>query len=284
MIVDAHLHIWDPGRADYPWITPGPFLRAFAVEDVEDEFRAAHVDAAVLVQAADNVADTAVMLAEADASELVAGVVAWMPLDDRSALERTLAERDPRVVGARVLIHDRADPRWIVREAAAGLGMLAAAGVRYDYVTAGPDALVHVPTISEHHPDLHLVIDHLGKPPIGGSDAERHRWRGLLATAAQNPLVHAKLSGLSPAGIAGAPESFAADIRPFVDDALEVFGPERLMIGGDWPISLSVGGFTRAWTSITDCLDALTDSERAAVMGGTATRFYGLATKERKLS
>ena len=284
MIVDAHLHIWDPERADYPWISPGPFLRAFAVEDVADELRAARVDAAVLVQAADNVADTAVMLAEADASELVAGVVAWMPLDDRSALERTLAERDPRVVGARVLIHDRADPRWIVGDADAGLGMLAEAGVPYDYVTSGPDALAHIPTISAHHPDLRLVIDHLGKPPIGGSDADRRRWRTLLVAAAQNPLVHAKLSGLGPAHAAGSAESFTDDIRPFVDDALAVFGPERLMIGGDWPISLSAGGFTRAWTSILDCLTGLSESERAAVLGGTAARFYGLAMKERKSS
>ncbi len=96
---------------------------------------------------------------------------------------------DRRFVGIRVLIHDMPDRDWIVRPGPdAGLAVLAAEQVPFDYVTADPSALRHVPTICERHPDLRLVIDHLAKPPVGGSAAQLRSWRELLARAAESPL------------------------------------------------------------------------------------------------
>ncbi|MYS70911.1 amidohydrolase family protein, partial [Streptomyces sp. SID5926] len=66
------------------------------------------------------------------------------------------------------------------------------------------------------------------------------------------------------------------EVRPFVEDALELFGPERLMYGGDWPISLLAGGYARTWEAMSELLAPLTPDERAAVLGSTATRFYRL--------
>ena len=278
MIIDAHQHVWDPARADYPWLTPAlaPIDRAFGLEEALTAMAKAGVGATVLVQAADNAADTRHMLAVADRHPEVVGVVGWVPLDQPDVAADQLAELrlDPRVLGIRNLIHDRPDPDWILRpDVDAGLGVLEQADVPFDYVTSGPGALAHLPAISARHPRLRLVIDHLGKPPIGGDAGARKHWRGLLTEAARNPRVVAKLSGLYSA--VGPLDAWSPElVRPFVDDALEVFGPDRLMFGSDWPISVLAGGYERVWDAVTGFVGGLAPAERAAILGGTAASFY----------
>ncbi|MYS74097.1 amidohydrolase family protein, partial [Streptomyces sp. SID5926] len=200
-VVDAHLHVWDPGRAAYDWLGPAlsPVDRAMRFHDARPALRTAGVDAAVLVQAADNDADTDLMLATAATHPEVAGVVAWVPLDDpdRARARLTVLGRDPHVVGVRTLLHERPDPEWILGpEAGAGLSLLAEAGLAFDYSTSSPAALRHLPRLAARHPALRLVVDHLGKPPVGGGREDRAEWHRLIAAAAKHPGVHAKLSGL----------------------------------------------------------------------------------------
>jgi len=86
--------------------------------------------------------------------------------------------------------------------------------------------------------------------------------------------VHGKLSGLYPEGD---PARWMPDtIRPFVERALEVFGPDRLMYGGDWPISLAAGGYDRVFVGLMEVLAPLDDPDRDQVLAGTVQRFYRL--------
>lgn len=284
MIIDAHQHVWNLSHAAYPWLdsAPGsglaPINRTMELAEVSPAMRHAGVDATVLVQAADNAEDTENMLLVADAHPEVVGIVAWIPLDEPERAAGTLERlrRDSRVVGVRTLLHAQPDPEWVLRDDVdAGLGVLEAAGASFDYVTGAPDALRHLPTISARHPELTIVIDHLGKPPVGGSAAEHGEWRRLIAAAADNPRVAAKASGLYAA--TGDLGGWSIDsIRPFVDDALHLFGPERLMVGGDWPISVLAGGYERTWAALTSLAGELDPASRAALLGGTATAVYGL--------
>jgi L-fuconolactonase len=279
-VVDAHQHVWNRGAARYDWLGPqlAPIDHDFDLDDALPSMARAGVDATILVQAADNAGDTRNMLAVADRHPEVVGVVAWVPLEDPDAAAAGLDElrRDPRIVGIRNLIHDRPDPDWVLRDGFdAGLGLLEAAGLAFDYVTSGPARLAHLPAISARHPKLRIVIDHLGKPPIGADARARRHWRGLLTEAARNPLVFAKVSGLYPA--VGPMEAWTVDdVRPFVDDALTVFGAERLMFGSDWPVSVLAGGYDRVWDGLAPILDDLAPPERAAILGGTAAAFYRL--------
>ncbi|MFB6771724.1 amidohydrolase family protein [Streptomyces sp. NPDC056337] len=279
-VVDAHLHVWDPGVAAYDWLGPAmsPLDRAMRFPDARRGLRSAGVDAAVLVQAADNDADTDLMLATAAAHPEVVGVVAWVPLDDPGRARARLTELrgHPHVVGVRTLLHERSDPDWILGpDAGAGLALLAEAGLTFDYPTGSPAALRHLPELAARHPGLRLVVDHLGKPPVGGDREDRAEWRRLIAAAALHPGTHAKVSGLYSAS--GPLDTWTtAQVRPFVEDALELFGPERLMYGGDWPISLLAGGYARTWESVCELLAPLAPDDRAAVLGGTAARFYRL--------
>ncbi|MFC0680162.1 amidohydrolase family protein [Lysobacter korlensis] len=281
MILDAHVHVWDPARADYPWLGNGTggLNRAIGLDELTPTLSRLGIGGVVLVQASDNTEDTDLMLETARRHREVVGVVAWAPLDRPDQLPERLASLTGslHVVGIRNLIHER-EPEWLLRpEGDRSLAELARWEIPLDFVTAGPAALAELPVLRRRHPDLNVVIDHLGKPPIGGAAEERSQWRRLLAEAAADPRTHAKLSGLySSTGDLGAWTT--EQLRPFVDDALELFGAERLMYGGDWPVSDLAGGYDRSWAAMTELLAPLSAHERDAILGGTAERFYALDT------
>lgn len=281
MIVDAHLHVWDLSRASYPWLGPalGPINRDVDLSEVRPALDRLAVTRVVLVQSADDPADTVAMFDVARAHpDLVAGVVGWVPLDMPQAIPDMVEHhrRSGPLVGVRCLIHDRPDPEWITRPAQdEGLGYLEQLDVPFDVVTSNPDALALIPGVVERHPALRLVIDHLGKPPVGGTREERARWRELISRAAESPTVHAKVSGLYPSS--GDPAAWSVDdVRPFVEDALEIFGAARLMYGGDWPMSVLAGGYERVSGALLDLIGELPQDERHRVLTGTATDVYRL--------
>ncbi|MET0784889.1 MAG: amidohydrolase family protein [Leifsonia flava] len=277
-MIDSHQHVWDLNRAEYAWLGPdaGILHRSIPMEEVLPSFAAAGITGSVLVQSADNDEDTEYMLEVARHSPQVLGVVGYVPLHEPDRAAQRLAElqREPLFCGVRNLIHDRSDPNWLLRDDVdATLGLLEEAGVPFDVVGVLPEHLQAVVAISERHPRLRIVLDHLNKPPIGAPDDEP--WRSLLARAAENPLVFGKVSGLYSA--VGDPADWTVDgIRPVLDHALEVFGPDRLLYGGDWPVSLIAGGYARVFAGITGLLADLDESERARILAGSAVDFYSL--------
>jgi L-fuconolactonase len=277
-VIDAHQHFWNPSRVAYDWLGPdlGPINRAIEFADLEPLLAATGVQRTVLVQSADNAADTDYMFEIAAAHPEIAAVVGWVPLDDPAAVaERLPALRaTPGFAGIRNLIHTRPDPDWLLKpEVDASLGILEAQDVPFDVVSVLPRHLEHVPTLSARHPRLRMVIDHLSKPPIkAGNDQP---WRSLIARAAENPLVFAKISGLYPS-VGDMAAWTADDVRPYLHTALELFGADRLMFGGDWPISVLAGGYVRVWEGLSTLFDELSAEDREAILGGTAARFYGI--------
>lgn len=277
MNVDAHQHFWNLERVAYPWLSgaDGPIFRTIEAPELEPQLRAAGMDRTVLVQAANSAEDTAYMLEVADRYEWVGGVVGWVPLCDPDEAGRQLERlcRHPKFKGVRHLIHNEADPDWVVQDRVlAGLEVLASFGLPFDVVAVFPHHLRHVPTLAERVPGLRMVIDHLAKPPIRTREMEP--WAGQLAAAAAYPQVYAKVSGLNTA--ADWETWGAADLLPYVEHALDVFGPGRLMFGSDWPVLTLAGDYARVWRETLAVLAPLGVQERSQILGATAARFYGL--------
>jgi L-fuconolactonase len=281
-VVDAHVHVWNPEAVHYPWLTHDltAIDRVFTVGDAAPELRAQGVGHVVLVQSADNRADSENMLNQALGNPEVAGVVAWVPLvspDDTAA--QLDAWRSEPVVGVRHMVHLETDPSWLLRDdVGKSLGLLADRRMTFDVSAETPTLLAHVTLLAERHPDLTLVLDHLAKPPIAalrsGHRAVWNLWASMIAEIAQAPNVVAKVSGLNTAA---GPGWTVDDLRPAVDHALEVFGPSRLMIGSDWPLALlAASSYTEVWTATRETLGGLGEADRAEVLGGTAARVYGL--------
>lgn len=277
-VIDAHQHVWDPAAAEYDWLGPdlAPIDVAMTFDDLAPELRAAGVDFTVQVQSADNAEDTALMRASAAAHREVVGIVGYAPLDDPAATAATLDEweGDGLMVGVRNLIHNKPDPDWLLRrDVDESLGLLEERGMALDVVAVLPRHLELVPILSARHPGLRMVIDHLAKPPIG-LDSDQP-WSSLMAAAAENPLVHGKISGLYSATDDVAAWS-TEGIRPFFERALDLFGPSRLMYGGDWPIAVLAGGYTRVWAGLRPLFGGLSALDRELVLGRTAAGFYRL--------
>jgi L-fuconolactonase len=279
-IIDAHQHFWNLKRVSYPWLTAagGPICRNFEPPDLIPQLAAAGVEATVVVQAMDSADDTAYLLEQAGKHPFIAAVVGWVPLDRpddaAAALDRYLSREygGARFAGVRHLIHEEADPDWLLRDRVIdGLRVLAERDISFD-VVAQVRHLRHVPVLAERVPGLRMVIDHLGKPEIAAGHWEP--WASLLRAAAECPGVHAKISGL---GTEANPDTWTApDLQPYVDHAIEIFGPDRLMFGSDWPVSVLAGGYSKVWAETARVLAGLSADDRAAIYGGTAVRFYGL--------
>ena len=297
-VVDAHLHLWSlrrgPQDSPYSWITPelGPLHRDITPEEAGAELTAAGVDAAVLVQADDTPEDTAAMLAVAAEHPWVAGVVGWLPLDDPQATSDTVARwraagllgghaagpgegSTGRLVGVRHLVHT--DPRrdlLLRSEVHESLTLVAGVGLTLDVPDAYPDHLTQVDVVARAVPGLTVVVDHLAKPPLGQGAGSRAfaEWADQLRAAAAHPLVVAKVSGLHLPGAAYDLPTLA----PALDVALDAFGPDRLMLGSDWPMNLPHGGYGPALEPLRQWASGLGADAEAAVLGGTAARTYGL--------
>jgi L-fuconolactonase len=278
LVVDAHQHIWDPARADYPWLRGAyaPIARRYGFEELRPELDEVGVHCTVLVQASDDLADTALMLECAAREPRVVGVVATAPLESPERTAEALAgyRDDPVVVGIRTLIHDQPDPRWLLREEVGrSLALVEAAGLAFDVVAVLPEHLECALAVAERLPGLRLVLDHLGHPPMpdGGDD----RWWDLVARLAEHAQVAAKVSGLYPPGDPPVAER-TARIRPAFEHAVRCFGADRLLYGGDWPVSALHGGYAVTWASLQPLLAELPAADRRAVLGGTAVATYRL--------
>ncbi len=280
MIIDSHQHFWDLDRVEYPWLVPayGPIFRSFHPAELEPQLRASGVDRTVLVQSANSFADTDAMLDLAATHDWIGAVVGWVPLEDPAAAARALDERlalQPRFRGVRHLNHDEADPDWLIRPAVIeGLRVLQSRDLVYEVVAVYPLHLGHVPALARACPDLRIVVDHLGKPPIASGDLGA--WKRDLAAAAAHPNVAAKVSGLNTA--ADWATWTAEDLTEAIGHAIDVFGVERLMVGSDWPVAILAGDYQRVWSETGRALDLLgvEGPDRAALLGGTAARMYAI--------
>lgn len=273
-LIDAHQHFWDPHTVAYPWMDPADTVlyRHYAPEHLAPHLERHGIDGTVLVQSADSDEDTDAMFAVAAAFPAVLGIVGYVPLEDPARAAERLAELSarPGFAGIRALIHDQPDPDWLLQPAVVdGLRLLEQADVPFDLVAVLPRHLEVLLVLGELLPGLRVVVDHLAKPPFdGGGDGDSRRWRALLTAVAANPRVYAKVSGLYPPA--------GTDLRPWVDHAVEAFGPERLMLGSDWPVAELAGGFDPVWSSLVEVVDGYGPAVAEHLRSATAQRFYGL--------
>jgi L-fuconolactonase len=279
MIVDAHVHLWDRQHTPQPWMTAehAAIARPFGPADLCPLLERNGIDAVVLVQGACLDSDTDSLLAEAARHNWIAAVTAWLALDqpERAAarLDELVAHSTFRAV--RHLVHDEDDPHWILRSPVLeSLALLEQRNVILELPAVFPRHLADVPSLAKRFPRLTIVIDHLGKPPIGRDGMAR--WAADLRAAAACPNVVAKLSGLNTA--IERSDWRAEDLLPACAVAFDCFGADRLMCGSDWPVLLLNGEYGRVWESTRHIVDTLAPGDLAALLGGNAARVYGFAS------
>lgn len=278
--IDTHIHIWDFAKATYEWLKNDTSLlhRSYAIEELTPQLPAAGVTEGVLVQAANNLEDTEWMLHVAAATPWLKGVVGWLPLTNPSATEKLLTkvyQTQLYYKGVRHLIHDEADPRWLLQDTVIeSLRILAAHNIPYDVVAVLPEHIETAMAVAERIPQLKMVFDHMSQPPIAGKE-QYGRWGSLMQEAAQHPAFYVKISGLGTT--ARNSQWQAADILPYITFVLEHFGEDRCFCGGDWPVALLGGGYADTWHKYRQALaQVANENVQEKIFYHNAKLFYNL--------
>jgi len=275
LVIDSHHHFWKYSPKEYSWIGEGQGVlrRDFLPADLKKEIDASKVDGVVSVQARQSLEETRWLLDLAEKNEFIRGVVGWAPLISASVekdLENFAGQKKLKAI--RHVLQDEKDDRYAVREDfQRGIGALKKFGLIYDILIYEKQLPASI-ELADKFPNQVFVLDHVAKPKI--RQKLLSPWRERMKDLAKRENVYCKLSGMATEADHGGWES--ADLRPYVEVALEAFGPRRIMFGSDWPVCLLAVTYQK-WASVVRAfISKLSESEQNRVMGGTAVEAYKL--------
>ena len=272
-MIDSHQHFWRYDPVQYDWIddSMAAIRRDFLPADLRCEMERAGVHGSIAVQARQTLDETRWLLDLARQHPFIRGVVGWIDLREDVDAQLAGFADDRALVGVRHIVQAEPDgflqqPRFV-----GGLARLEAAGLAYDilvYARQLPQAI----ELAGRLPRQRFVLDHLGKPDVRGGAFDA--WRRQLGELAALPHVCCKLSGLVTEADwrAWTP----GQLRPYLDTALDAFGPERIMIGSDWPVCLVAARYDDVIGLVREAVAEYSVAEQQRMLGGTATDFWNL--------
>lgn len=265
MICDAQVHIWAgesvgpeaPGEA-FPH-RAGPF----GPDELLAEMQAAGVDRAILVPPSAQGDGNAFALAAAARHPDRFAVMGRIALADPASRTALAGWRVPGMLGVRVSFNTPAqrallterDVDWFWRETErAGLPVMLLV----------PNQLAAVGAIARRHPDLRLIIDHMGLP-LGAQDAAAFADLDALLAVAREPNLAVKVSAVPR--FSSQPYPWP-NLHPYLQRITEAFGPQRMLWGTD--LSRLRCSYRQAVTLFTEELAFLSADDLDWIMGRTA--------------
>lgn len=274
--IDSHQHFWIYNADDYGWMAGdrSPLQIDYLPPDLQPLMSTTGIDGTVAVQARQTNRETEFLLELADEHDLIRGVVGWLDLraDDLEAQLERFAPH-PCLAGLRHIVHDEADDRFMLGgNFLRGLAALKAYDLRYDLLLYPRHIPIAIDVV-KRFPEQPFVLDHIAKPFI--KDGLIGAWENDIRALAGFDNVYCKVSGMVTEAAWGAWTQ--DDFKPYLDIVFDCFGVERLMFGSDWPVCTLAGSYGEVVGIVETYIAGLSADERAAVMGGNAIEFYGLA-------
>ena len=279
MRIDSHHHIWDLSARDQSWITGDamqPIRRNFSMSDLREAIAGHGIDKTVLVQTVTDYAETPELLALAESDPLIAGVVGWLKIDSPDAIEHLRGYLDlpgaTYLKSIRDIAQDHPDSNYLGKaETIANVRKLSEFGIAYDLLTKTPE-LAGAITLVKACPDVQFIMDHISKPYIATGEVEP--WKSLMTELASLPNVVCKVSGLVTE--AKWHEWKTQDFKVYVDHLIEIFTPQRLMFGSDWPVATLGGSYSQVINLAEELTSGFSEGENDDFWSGTAIRAYRL--------
>jgi predicted TIM-barrel fold metal-dependent hydrolase len=294
-IIDTHLHLWDLGRVHYPWLAPdvpptqlmgdlAPIRRNYLAEDFLAEARPLRIVKAVHVEAnpdpVDPVIETYWLQDQADSSGFPQAIVAAASLEDPRA-EAVLEQhrQSPNLRGVRqslnwppapgkyseALPERMSDSKW-----RAGFKLLAPLGLSFD-LQVDPTQMAMAAELARSFSETTILVDHVGMPRDHSTDGVS-LWRDGMRMLATQPNVAIKISGFGMID----PNWTVDNMRPLVLEAIEIFGPGRVMFGSNFPVENLHRSLQTVVTAIKAMTVELNHDERVLFFHGNASRYYRL--------
>ena len=276
-MVDSHVHLWDPRRFRMPWLDDIDALRRpFGMDTFVEHARGLPLEQLVYVQV-----DTTPAYGWLEARWAVqqdpplAGVVAWAPMDDGPIVASyltALKELGPRIKGVRRLLQSEPDPDVLVApDLLRGLRLLTEYDLSFD-ICIRHQQLARAIDMVRACPETQFILDHLGKPDVRAGLLDP--WRDQLAELAQLSNVVCKVSGVVTE--ADHDRWTVADLEPYVAHALQVFGEDRVLFGGDWPVVTLAAEYGRWVATLQQLTAALSPAAKRKLWADNARRVYRL--------
>jgi L-fuconolactonase len=274
--IDSHMHFWTLAMEPHYglWMTPElkVLYGEYAPRDAKPLMLANEVEGCVLVSAASSIHEMGYLLGLADGHNFIKGVVGWVDLLAPDAPdELALWARAGKLKGIRPYLQDLPDDDWILRaDLEPALRAIQDLGLRFDALIK-PRHIRNTVTFIERHPDLPVIIDHMAKPEI--NNGALTTWQAEMAAFRDLTHVHCKISGILTED--GSDWTYDR-VAPYIEAVLEIFGPERLVFGGDWPVVNLVADYSR-WIGVVErALTGLGRFDQQRIWALNAERFYGL--------
>ena len=276
-MLDTHHHLWSYNADDYPWIPANtPLAQNHLLVELEEATSLAGVTGTIAVQARQTNEESASLLKIADQSDLIRGVVGWIPLISENVDEDLeLFSDNPKFVGIRHVLQDEPDAYFLRDDFHRGLSKLPAHDLRYDILLYQHQISVATKLV-DRQPELGMIIDHIAKPKAQKGRVE-HEWRsGMKELAKRENILGVKFSGLATEF----PKEDEIDpdtIRAYFEETLEIFGAERVMFGTDWPVCLLRLDSYRQWADTVIILSSsLSGDEKDLILKKNGETAYQL--------
>lgn len=274
MTIDSHQHFWTYQPLRDTWITDE--MQAIRKDFLPDQLAAIlkknKIEGCVAVQADQSEKETDFLIKCARNNSFVKGVVGWTDLQSPGVQARLeYYYQFHEVKGFRHIVQSEAEDFLLQRNFCNGVELLEQYNFTFD-ILIYPKQLHSALAFVKKFPNQAFVIDHLAKPFI--KQQQLKPWKQQLQQIAMHENVSCKFSGLVTE--ANWSNWKASDFKPFLETALEAFGPRRLMYGSDWPVCLLSGDYDQQLQVIEQFVDPLSPSEKKSIMGANAARFYHL--------
>jgi L-fuconolactonase len=274
-LLDSHHHFWRYDPAEYGWINDSMagLRRDFLPADLKPEIDAVGIEGVVSVQARQSLDETRWLLGLADQHDFIRGVVGWVPLISPSvASDLEPFAANPKLKAVRHVLQDEPDPDFMLRtDFNEGIWAIERFGLAYDilvYERQLPQTIRFV----DRHPRQIFVLDHIAKPRI--RDNLMAPWQENIRELARRENVYCKLSGVvTEADWQG---WTIGQLHPYLETAIEAFGPRRLMFGSDWPVCLLACKYANWHRLVRDFTRLLSPDEQRRIFGETAIEAYKL--------
>lgn len=276
-IVDSHVHLWNPAQLRYSWLDGLPALnRAFLPADFAAASANSNVGKIIFVESgcepAQGLTEVGWACTLANDDPRLKGIVAHAPLEkgESASAELGALASCPLVKGVRRNLQGERDPNFCLGPGfLAGVRLLAAPGFTFD-LCIRHDQLRPVAELVRRVPEVNFVLDHLGKPDVRGK--KTGPWAADLKALAASPNVFCKISGLTTEADWGSWQP--VDLKFYFEWALECFGFDRILFGGDWPVATLATDYQRWLETVQEFFSFAPTTSQVKLFQTNAERIY----------
>jgi L-fuconolactonase len=275
MRIDAHQHFWQYDAMEYGWINDdmAALRRDFLPAELEPLLRQSGFDGCIAVQARQTLEETRWLLELAGQHDFIRGVVGWVDLrsDDLPNQLREFAS-NPKLRAVRHIVQAEPDDEFMLGpDFQRGIASLADYNLAYD-VLVYPRQLRAASKLAAQFPAQRFVLDHIAKPLI--AQGAMDPWQDDVRALAERPNVWCKVSGMVTE--AHWKDWRAEDFHPYLDVVFKAFGPQRILIGSDWPVCTVAAPYSATMGIVTDYIADFPCEQQDAILGENCAAFYRL--------